>query len=565
MAPSLYGPLTGRVRVQRMECSAGKCLIMTGDIDTPDQFRIGITVDSFVQPQWVRRSIEKILETGIASLEVIIEAPPRCSSTSFLYKVYKRVDRALFTPEPDALEPVPIDDLFGSARRVTAEELDQIKAADLDVVLNLAPAELNAKFVDTAKHGVWFYNFGCDESDEAGFRELMTEDPLTLSSLRAVDNCQTPERVIYQSVSPTLSRFSVGLNNNQCYWKSAAFVARALMDLHQCRNSSALSQAAKAAAGKDLSLVPTNLATAQALFKLAGRAASRVREKYSYFEQWILAYRFANTDFKYLIPPAGHFWADPFPVEVSGKRYIFFEDYLLSQHKAHISVIEVDENGIVSGPTEALNLDCHLSYPFIFEWEGEHYMIPETGSRNAVELYRSASFPFAWRLDQVLLEANQPLDATLIQFEGRWWMFVNIQEEGVSVNWDELHVYYADSPRGPWRPHARNPVVSDVRSARPAGRLFWSKDSLYRPGQDSSRRYGYATTINRITKLTPTEYSETEVAKLVPTWDKDIVGVHTWNTSPGMTTIDCLVKRRRSTKERRFAQPPFLRDSLNLW
>jgi hypothetical protein len=144
-------------------------------------------------------------------------------------------------------------------------------------------------------------------------------------------------------------------------------------------------------------------------------------------------------------------------------------------------------------------------------------------------------------------------------------MFVNIQEEGVSVNWDELHVYYADSPRGPWKPHARNPVVSDVRSARPAGRLFQTNDSLYRPSQDSSQRYGYATAINRITKLTPTEYSETEVAKLVPTWDKDIVGVHTWNTSPRMTTIDCLVKRRRSMKERRFAQPPFLRDSLKLW
>ena len=261
-----------------MECSAGQCLIMTGDIEIPAQFRIGITVDSFVQPQWVRRSIEKILETGIASLEVIIEAPHKSSSSSFLYKVYKRVDRALFTPEPDALEPVSISDLFGSARRVTADELDQIKAADLDVVLNLAPAELNTKFVDAAKHGVWFYSFGCNETDEPGFRELVTEDPLTLSTLRAVDNCAEPERVIYQSVSPTLSRFSVGLNNNQCYWKSAAFVARALMDLHRCRDSSELSQKAKISASKELSVAPTNLATAQAIFKLAGRAASRARE-----------------------------------------------------------------------------------------------------------------------------------------------------------------------------------------------------------------------------------------------------------------------------------------------
>lgn len=139
-------------------------------------------------------------------------------------------------------------------------------------------------------------------------------------------------------------------------------------------------------------------------------------------------------------------------------------------------------------------------------------------------------------------------------------MFVNIQEEGVSVNWDELHLYYADNPRGPWKPHARNPVVSDVRSARPAGRLFWSNNQLYRPAQDSSVRYGYATTINHIKKLSPTEYSEIEVAKILPNWDKDIIGVHTWNTFNEISTIDCLVKRRRSAKARSFAPPTLLAD-----
>jgi hypothetical protein len=124
-------------------------------------------------------------------------------------------------------------------------------------------------------------------------------------------------------------------------------------------------------------------------------------------------------------------------------------------------------------------------------------------------------------------------------------MFVNIQEEGVAVNWDELHLYYAESPLGPWKAHARNPVVSDVRSARPAGRLFWSKDVLYRPSQDSSLRYGYATTISKVEKLSPSAYKETEVLKILPDWDNDIVGIHTLNLTDEMTVIDCLTKRRR--------------------
>jgi hypothetical protein len=141
-------------------------------------------------------------------------------------------------------------------------------------------------------------------------------------------------------------------------------------------------------------------------------------------------------------------------------------------------------------------------------------------------------------------------------------MFVNIEEEGVAVNWDELHLYYAESPLGPWQPHARNPVVSDVRSARPAGRLFWANDVLYRPSQDSSLRYGYATTVSKVTRLSPDEYSETEVLKILPNWDKDIIGVHTLNFIDGFTVIDCLARRSRFRNRRLNSPQGLARSSL---
>jgi hypothetical protein len=252
-------------------------------------------------------------------------------------------------------------------------------------------------------------------------------------------------------------------------------------------------------------------------------------------------------------------------LKVDGAYYIFFEEFLYAQNKAHISVIEVDEDGIKSGPTEVLNLDCHLSYPFVFQWNGNYYLMPESGDRNVVQLYRSTSFPFRWEPDKVLLEANSPLDATLIDVDGRWWMFVNIQEEGVRINWDELHLYYSDSPIGPWVPHARNPVVSDVRSARPAGRLFWANDVLYRPSQDSSIRYGYATTINEITVLDPNDYQERQILKILPDWDENILGVHTLNVFDEITVIDCLLRRRLFVKQklRSLKAPATTRDILH--
>jgi hypothetical protein len=508
---------------------------MTAQVEKPSPFRIGVIVDSLLQPRWVRKCLENVVAKGLGEIVAVVRVAEESSRRGLLYELYSRIDRRLF--ESDALELVSIEDLVSAAAK--SEELT---TADLDVVTNFASTDLNAKYADAAKHGVWFYCFG----ERPGFNEVMNEVPVMTSSLRSLKGDR--EQVLYESFSPTLSRFSVRLNNNNCYWKSAAFVARGL------RNLSA------GEAGIEPVNAIGNAQSSGALLKLPVRAASRAVEKLASFEQWVLAYQIGDGEFNYLIPPADRFWADPFPIKVDGKHYIFFEDYVNELGKAHLAVVEVDRDGIVSGPTEILKLDCHLSYPFVFEWQGDYYMIPETGERNVVELYRCTSFPFGWEPHKVLLEANSPLDATLIEVNGTWWMFVNIQEEGVAVNWDELHLYYAESPLGPWQPHARNPVVSDVRSARPAGRLFWANDVLYRPSQDSSLRYGYATTVSKVTRLSPDEYSETEVLKILPNWDKDIIGVHTLNFIDGFTVIDCLARRSRF-RNRRLNSPQGLAKS----
>ncbi len=514
-------------------------------VDQPAPLRIGIVIDSFAQPRWVRRSLEKVLASEVARIELVVKVDQQqAANGSFLYQFYNRVDRSLFAA--DALELVSIEDLLGSAT-----VSDHIIRPDLDVLVNFATNELNAKFAGVAKHGVWFYSFG----EAPGFNEVSQGLPITHSSLRALKG--NTESFIYESVAPTLSRFSIRLNNNTCYWKAAAFISRGLEDLCAQRAFEKISSGHQAT-----SKAPGNAAMMQMLLKLSGRAAARVVEKVSSVEQWVLAYQIGESEFRYLVPPPGRFWADPFPLKVDGKYYIFFEDYVNEAGRAHISVAEVDENGIVDGPTEVLKLDCHLSYPFVFEWQGNYYMIPETGERNVVELYRAVSFPFEWRPEKVLLQTSCPLDATVVEVDGTWWMFVNIEEDGVAVNWDELHLYHSDSLFGPWKPHAHNPIVSDVRSARPAGRLFWSNDVLYRPSQDSSLRYGYATTINRISNLSAVAYNEVEAVKLLPDWDDNIIGIHTLNFLDDLTVIDCLTKRRRGTNVR-FGSPKRSLDRLS--
>jgi hypothetical protein len=56
-------------------------------------------------------------------------------------------------------------------------------------------------------------------------------------------------------------------------------------------------------------------------------------------------------------------------------------------------------------------------------------------------------------------------------------------------------------------------------------------------------RYGYATTVSRVTKLSASEYNEEKVFEILPQWDKNVIGIHTLNILEDTVVIDCLAKR----------------------
>jgi hypothetical protein len=238
--------------------------------------------------------------------------------------------------------------------------------------------------------------------------------------------------------------------------------------------------------------MPTNGELFSRLSRLGTKyAIDKVRSAFNN-NQWVLSYRFRSGPndsnntmyrFKTLLPPKDRFWADPCAVKEGDRYYVFLEEYLNQTGKGHISLIELDRKGVVNGPTKVLERDYHLSYPFVFEWNDSYYMVPETAANRTVELYRSTNFPFEWKLEKVLMTGVRAKDATLAEIDGKWWMFVSIAENSFP---DELSLFWAESPLGPWTPHPRNPVKSDVRGSRPAGGLFEWNGDLYRPAQDSS-------------------------------------------------------------------------------
>ena len=226
--------------------------------------------------------------------------------------------------------------------------------------------------------------------------------------------------------------------------------------------------------------------------------------------------------------PKGSFWADPFPIEKDGKTWVFFENYNGKSNKGKISVAEwngkdLSENKII------LEEEWHLSYPFIWEENDVIYLIPESGEANKTFIYKAIDFPYKWKKLGVLIE-GEGYDPTVIKVDDLYWLFVNQRPHAGTSAFVELYAYHSPSLLEPtWTPHALNPIVSDVRSSRPAGRIYKKDGKLYRPAQDSGLRYGHRVKIQEILKLTVNEYLEKTVDVIEPENSKKMLGTHTFN------------------------------------
>jgi hypothetical protein len=530
------------------------------------RLRVGVFADSAFQPRWLVESLAAIAGSDYAEITAIALAPggtPR--SEPLLWQAYGRVDRALFGGSADWSARRDLALLVPRERRVAMDDASccwkaRIRDARLDVAfvagdLDIAPLE------GLARHGTWRFCFGeghgtCEPL--AAVREVVTAHPVMASGIRIHLGDGRPDRIACQSWSRT-SAFSIARSRDTLFAKTGQFLARALRDLH-AGGAAWIEHGTEPASDAAAERFPAAGGLLRDIGTLGARVARRAAEKALTVEEWSIAFRFSDEEswsgslegFHRLDPPKGGFWADPFPIQVNGRNYIFFEELPAGADKAHICVVEVDRQGRASPPVKVLERPYHLSYPFLIEEEGRLYMIPETANNNTVEIYRCVEFPAKWKLERVLMNGVFCADATLHREGDRWWMFANAASAGGDIN-DELHLYSADRLLGDWTPHRRNPVKSDVRSSRPAGRLFRRGNRLYRPGQIGAPRYGSGIALHHVTRLTQDEYLEEEDRRIVPpacdargqAASEAILGIHTINRAGDLSVTDAFRRRSR--------------------
>ena len=199
------------------------------------------------------------------------------------------------------------------------------------------------------------------------------------------------------------------------------------------------------------------------------------------------------------------FVADPFVIRHKNLWFMFFE-VMTNTDRGEIA-FATSENGFDWTYQQIiLSEPFHLSYPYVFEWQGAHYMIPEALGSEAACLYKADDFPLRWSLEARLIE-GPCADPSIFRFDDVWWMFVC----STPYQHDTLRLYFADRLTGPWREHPNSPVVkADKCRARPAGRVLTLNNKVIRFAQDCVPQYGTRVRAMNVLELNRRDYVELE-------------------------------------------------------
>jgi hypothetical protein len=426
-------------------------------------------------------------------------------------------------------------------------DIGRISAEKFDFILSFAQAPLARSLAGAARHGVWaFVHADAERYDTQlpAFWEIYKRDRVSGAGLRRLGNEPESDVMLKTAHFPTHGG-SYAANLDAVCLQSAdwpAIVCRTL------QSGASLPGAAPPARRARHFGWPTNL---QMLRFLAVVLTNRIAAWYgkSFIEdRWKIGIVQAplhsfvgggqsggDRRVAWLQPRfAGKFVADPCAFVYKDKAFVFCEQ-LSDASRGQISYFELQAGERRPPVCQAIHEPFHMSYPYVFEHAGTIYCLPETRQAAELRLYAAVEFPARWEKVRTLISDFHGVDSTLLEHDGRWWLFCATHERGFSA---ALNIWHAPELLGPWQPHAANPVKIDVRSARPAGALFKHAGQLYRPAQDCSKTYGGRIALNRILKLDVREFAEETVRTVEPFGGGYNDGIHTVSALAAVTIVD---------------------------
>jgi hypothetical protein len=443
----------------------------------------------------------------------------------------------------------------GRVFRYTPQDLAGIKAQELDILLYFGrEGALRGEILSACRLGVICWaNSGnhAGRGGPAGFWEVYEREPTTELAIRRLRGGVQDGGVLFKGALNTARLYL--LNTVNLARKSVAFMHLFLESV--ARNPDPPPVIEKNRKVYPLYRTPSLRHQLTYLYRTASHIFERaVRRLLGARWRWSVAYQFTDSwqaaelaESRIIKNPPGRFFADPCVVEWNGQSICFVEDYDGRTSIAKITAIRLEPDGYEELGV-ALEEPFHLSYPFVFEVQGELYMCPETEQAREIRLYKCVEFPLTWKLHRVLRSDVAAVDTGIVRHGGRWWMLTNIDTAGIGDYRSELHLFHADEfDSSDWQPHPANPVIFDSSRARNGG-LFVAEGNLYRVFQvQGFDVYGESMGVALVRELSTENYLEEIVARIPPTFFPGIEGTHSLTFNGRVLALD-VVRRERLGK-----------------
>ena len=521
--------------------------------------KIGLLVDSDEVPLWINLMIEEILKIKFIEISLIIKDNSKNQiknkinhgiKEKILYNWYLLYEKKRFTPKKDLninqkfkkLENISEIEIFpilkNSSYYLSDEQIEKVKEHNLDLIIRITSNKISGKILTITKFGIWSYhlkNKNFNEIKFSSFWEILKNKSVTNVNLYL--DSDSNNKIISKSITATDPLY-ITRNEINKKWKNIELTLNELHKINQLNKIHTIEEE------EEEEEIPNNFQIIQFIinhWKNYFQIKKKFRNK---IEQWGISFDFNKKIFdsieksNKIYAPKDRYYADPFIIKKNEEYFVFIEEVIYQDKKGHISYFKIDKNGNYNLPEKILENKYHMSYPFIFEFENNYYMIPETSENKSIDLYKCKKFPDQWEFKKTIMKNINAVDSTLLRKDNKWWLFTSIPFMESSPN-DSLSIFYADDLFSDnWIPLLKNPVISNVRKSRSAGKIFELNGEYYRPAQDCSDGYGKGIIINKILKLNQNEYYEEEVDSIYSEFDDTIEGIHTFAQCDALRVLD---------------------------
>ena len=525
--------------------------LLIGNADRIEQiWNNNINLD-FQQQNIVKKVLRRVLKIYRQSLQ-FLKTP--------LWHRYQRFVNNFFPADCDRQismndELINVDMIFCRifkkgkySQYFTKSDLEKIKSYNLDMILRFGFNIIRGEILKVPTYGVWSFHHGDYlkyRGGPPGFWEIYNEDPWSGAILQKLTDKLDDGIILYKSQFKTdLSSYK----KNKCnlFWGTSTWPSIVCRNILSVKDESIFIKSAASTAL--IYTAPNNLQTIKYFYIIIKHKIKSIFKKNSDNKRELWAIGIIDNPVKNLInsltppeikwiePPSNRFYADPFLINKHDTSYIFFEDYSYEEEKGRISYIETKDFKTFSDVKPIIDTTFHLSYPFMLEYEGKYYCIPEQHSAGEVALYEAESFPENWTKRTTLLNDFAGVDPTIIRYKDLWWMFIANQKDNDS---SKLYLFYSENLEGPWKAHKNNPVKTFSKMTRPAGAIFENSGKLIRPAQNCTKTYGGSTIFYEIVKLSTEDFKEVFIGELLPNLTSQYpYGLHHIVPNNNITIID---------------------------